>query len=272
MAELLGDELSGIGIDHIGDLVHLAVFHQVLDDVDAALGHAVGELLDGDDFRDHHVALNLQLGLRTDSLLLLPLAMALQRGKAPLALLLVERVGDGQAAAHPALFAGTRLDGALLLVARLLRAGSFLLLFLDDEMLAGDFLALAPRLGFGLVPRLLLLLALERLVVLLGLDLLGDDAVRRLFLGLLALDRLALPRFSQGPQPRVLLLVGERAQDHAGTALLVVALALGWRGFWRAVATLGFGSSTGCAAGVAPTARRFFFSTRTDFERPWLKL
>ena len=67
MAELLGDELSGIGVDHVGDLVHLAVFHQELDDVDAALGHAVGELLDGDDFGNHHLALNLLLRLRCDS-------------------------------------------------------------------------------------------------------------------------------------------------------------------------------------------------------------
>ena len=52
MAELLGDELGGIGVDHVGDLVHLAVSHQELDDVDAALGHAVGEFLDGDDLGD----------------------------------------------------------------------------------------------------------------------------------------------------------------------------------------------------------------------------
>ena len=56
VAEFLGDELRRVGVDHVGDLVHLAVFHQELDDVDAALGHAVGEFLDGDDFGDHHLA------------------------------------------------------------------------------------------------------------------------------------------------------------------------------------------------------------------------
>ena len=272
MAELLGDELSGIGIDHIGDLVHLAVFHQVLDDVDAALGHAVGELLDGDDFRDHHVALNLLLRLRTDGLLLLPLAMALQRGKAPLALLFVERVGDGQAAADPALFAGTRLDGALFLVARLLRAGSFLFLFLDDEMLAGDFLAFAPGLGFGLVPRLLLLLALDRLVVLLGLDLLGDDAAAP---PLPWPSRARSPRagaIQSGPSAVASFSSSERARSTTpGRRCSSSRARLAGVGS-GAVATFGFGSSTGCAAGVAPTARRFFFSTRTDLERPWLKL
>ena len=215
VAELLGDDLSGIGIDHIGDLVHLTVFHQELDDVDAALGHAVGELLDSDGLGNHHFALNLLLRLGPDGLLLLPLAVALQRGKAPLALLLVERIGDGEAAANPALLAGARLDRALLLVARVLGAGSFLLLFLDDEMLAGDFLAFAPGLGLGLVPRVFLLLALLRLVLLLGLDLVGHDAERGLFLGLFALHRLALTRFSESPEPSVLFLIGKGAQHHA---------------------------------------------------------
>ncbi len=80
MSEFLGDELSGVGIDHIGDLVHLAVFHQVLDDIDAALGHAVGELLDGNDLGHHDLALNLLLRLRPGDLLLLALLAALQRG------------------------------------------------------------------------------------------------------------------------------------------------------------------------------------------------
>ncbi len=37
----------------------VALLHQVLDDVDAALGHAVGEVLDGDRFRNHHFAHDL---------------------------------------------------------------------------------------------------------------------------------------------------------------------------------------------------------------------
>ena len=96
MPEFLGDELGGIGVDHIGDLVHVAVLHQVLDDVDASLGHAVGKLLNGDDLGDHDLALNLCLGLRPGDLLLLALLAAFQRGEAALALLLVERVDDGE--------------------------------------------------------------------------------------------------------------------------------------------------------------------------------
>ena len=44
----VGDQLGGVGVDHVGDLVHLALAHQQLDDVDAAFRHAVGEFLDGD--------------------------------------------------------------------------------------------------------------------------------------------------------------------------------------------------------------------------------
>ena len=52
VAEFLGDELGGVGVDHVGDLRHLALLHQQLDDVDGALRHAVGEFLDGDRLGD----------------------------------------------------------------------------------------------------------------------------------------------------------------------------------------------------------------------------
>ena len=63
VAEFLGDELGGVGVDHVVDLRHLALLHQDLDDVDRALGHAVGEFLDGDRFRDRHFADELFLRL-----------------------------------------------------------------------------------------------------------------------------------------------------------------------------------------------------------------
>jgi hypothetical protein len=52
VAHFLGHELGGVGVDHVGDLVHRALLHQQADDVDGALGHAVGEFLDGDRLRD----------------------------------------------------------------------------------------------------------------------------------------------------------------------------------------------------------------------------
>ena len=63
VAEFLGDELGGVGVDHVGDLRHLALLHQQLDHVDRALGHAVGELLDGDRLRDRDLADELFLRL-----------------------------------------------------------------------------------------------------------------------------------------------------------------------------------------------------------------
>ena len=56
VAHLLGHELGGVGVDHVGDLVHRALLHQQADDVDAPLGHAVGEFLDGDRLGDDHLA------------------------------------------------------------------------------------------------------------------------------------------------------------------------------------------------------------------------
>ena len=63
MTELLGDELGGVGVDRIGDLRHVTLLHQDADHVDAALGHAIGELLDRDGLRDRHFARDLFLGL-----------------------------------------------------------------------------------------------------------------------------------------------------------------------------------------------------------------
>ena len=49
-------ELSRVGVDHVIDLVHLALFHQELDDINGTLRHAVCQLLNGDRFWHHHLA------------------------------------------------------------------------------------------------------------------------------------------------------------------------------------------------------------------------
>ena len=59
VAELAHDQLGRVGVDHVVDLVHRALRHQQLDDVDGALGHAVGEFLDGDHLGDDHLAHDL---------------------------------------------------------------------------------------------------------------------------------------------------------------------------------------------------------------------
>ena len=56
MTEFAGHQFRGVGIDHVAGLHHLALFHEELHDVDGALGHTVGELLDGDRFRQNHLA------------------------------------------------------------------------------------------------------------------------------------------------------------------------------------------------------------------------
>ena len=55
------DQLGRIGIDGLRDRRHDAELHQRLDNVGGALGHAVGEFLDGDSFGDRHIARDLDL-------------------------------------------------------------------------------------------------------------------------------------------------------------------------------------------------------------------
>ena len=124
VAELVHDQLGRVGVDHVVDLVHRALRHQELDDVDGALGHAVGELLDGDHLGDDHLAHDLVARLQTPAMAqLLALALAAQRGERALALRLVEGVVDGEldalAPVVGALDGALERLGALLLAARI---------------------------------------------------------------------------------------------------------------------------------------------------------
>ena len=56
MAEFFGDQLRRVGVDHVVDRRHVALLHQHADDIDAALGHAVGEFLDRDGLGNDHFA------------------------------------------------------------------------------------------------------------------------------------------------------------------------------------------------------------------------
>jgi hypothetical protein len=104
MAQFLGDQLRGIGFDHVGDRRHLALFHQELDDVNRAFGHAVGELLNGDRLRQHDFARKLLLRL-LEAVPFQALGAAPESGDRARALFLARRrAGDRQAAAI-ALFA-----------------------------------------------------------------------------------------------------------------------------------------------------------------------
>ena len=63
VAHFLGDDLRGVGVDRVGDLEHLPLLHQQRDHRPRRLGHAVGKFLDGDEFRDRHLADQLVLGI-----------------------------------------------------------------------------------------------------------------------------------------------------------------------------------------------------------------
>ena len=63
VAEFLGDQLCGIGVDRIGDLRHVTLLHQDADHVDGTFGHAVGQFLDRDRLRNRHFARDFFLRL-----------------------------------------------------------------------------------------------------------------------------------------------------------------------------------------------------------------
>ena len=100
VAQFLGDQLRRVGIDRVVDRRHLALFHQQPDDIDGALGHAVRELLDGDQFRDHHLAGNLFLRFVRRPMAGDSLRASAEGGDRALPLVAIaERGHDGQAAA-----------------------------------------------------------------------------------------------------------------------------------------------------------------------------
>ena len=151
MAELAHDQLGRVGVDRVVDLVHRALAHQEPDDVDGALGHAVGELLDGDHLGNNHLAHHLVPRLLDAGLTqLVALAPAPQRRKRALALGLIEGVVDGELAALAPLawsaHRGLGDLGAFLLAARLLlRLGR-----LDIELALGHRFG-AAHVGLGFI-------------------------------------------------------------------------------------------------------------------------
>ena len=96
VAQLFRDQLRCVGVDHVGDLHHLALLHQFLDEIDSTHGHAGGEILHGDGFRDRHVAHDAVAAAALQAGLLFPFAGALDRSERTLPLFIVERIGDGQ--------------------------------------------------------------------------------------------------------------------------------------------------------------------------------
>ena len=95
VAEFLDDEFGGVCIDHVGDLVHRALLHHQLDEIDRALGHAVRQFLNGDGFRNDDFAHNLVARLlHAHGLEAFAFALALQGRQGAFTLLLVEGIVD----------------------------------------------------------------------------------------------------------------------------------------------------------------------------------
>src|SRR5438105_4145851 len=139
--ELADDELGSVGVDDLVDCRHDTHAHQRLDDIGAALGHAVGQFLDRDRLRDRNVAHDLE------RLLLMhahPLALAgaAHRGEAAHALagVLVESAGDGQLGGGAGVLVTPRRGGGpagLGAAAGACGSRSFVFLFGRDGDLAG---------------------------------------------------------------------------------------------------------------------------------------
>src|SRR5690348_6096522 len=98
MAELGDQQLGRVLVDRLGERDRHAHLEQRLHEVGAALGHAVGELLDGDGFGDDHVADLLGRGAGLHVVALFLLARAAERGeRAGAALVLVgQGAADGE--------------------------------------------------------------------------------------------------------------------------------------------------------------------------------
>ena len=144
VAHILGDDLRRIGLDHVGGLNHLTLFHEMLDDVDGAFRHAVGELGDRDPLGNDDLAHDL-LARTVMSAGAFALAAAANGGERASPLGVVEGVDERELAAATRIFDALdrlRLGRGLGLDATVQTAAGTLFLFLD-------FLQSAQRTGTG---------------------------------------------------------------------------------------------------------------------------
>ena len=239
VAQFLGDELRGVGVDHVVDLRHLALLHQQLDDVDRTLGHAVGEIGDADELRDRHLADQLLFRLIAEIAHRAAVAAAERGGGALAHFVGGERGDEGEPSAG--FLGGLRGAGRPLrrrhgtggtaTRAAAERPRSFFFLGLDHGAYAGS----PARSGLGFAEPFLRDLAGLALgfflalmaVVFLALAALGgfafgafagfaDGAMTRFLFGDLALFGFAQPGIAERVGAAVALFVGQGAQHHAG--------------------------------------------------------
>ena len=106
VTEFGDQQFGGVGIDGGGDRHHHAHAHQCLDDVDGALGHAVGEFLDGDRLGHDDVTHDLLLLQVFGALPLLAFTGAAHGGERAGALVLFELIQREAARAYARLRLG----------------------------------------------------------------------------------------------------------------------------------------------------------------------
>src|SRR5690606_9121007 len=202
--------------------------HEILDDVHRALGHAVGEFLDGDRLGQHHFAHDLLARLAVHGALELLLAAAHRRQRTTARLVTGERGIQGQLATA-AIFLALGLDGLRGGNLRLDRAaldGSdttrlCLFLFLGSTRFsgrgatAGLFLGAAARLCLGLKASLLVRLAAGGFLALAAAALVFLGTTRGILGCALALLDLAHLGILKRATARIHLLGGELVQHHA---------------------------------------------------------
>ena len=275
VAHFLGDELGDVGVDDVVDLEELALLHQELDDVDAALGHAVGEFLDGDRLGNDDLAHDLLARAGFQRAGALALAAAAHGGERALAFGIVEGVDQRQLAAAAIVGAldRFRLGRNLGLDAAAQSAGPILVVldFLHRLQGAGPLGNLGNRcrglrLGIAKAAARRVLGALARRLlglaagVFFGLAALGLVALAGETLGLLgaaagdllgnaALFGLMHLGIGQGAGAGVEFIGGKLAKDHAGGRARAAACSADEAG--RAGCCTGAAASTGWGRGAA---------------------
>src|SRR5205085_5628549 len=221
----------------VRDLRHVTLFHQDLDHVDAAFGHAVRQLLDRDGLGDRDFANELFLLLGVTMAGHALSAAAERRDRTLAHFVGVERRDEGKTAAllrsagarglgrrsrtrrhsagaaagrTPVVIVGFRRQRAGRRHTSALRSRLFL-----AETLLGDFVGLS--LGFFVVAAAIFLAALARLGGLAfgALDRVARRANARIFLGDLAFLGLAQARVGERMRARFLFFLGQLVQHHA---------------------------------------------------------
>ena len=228
VAEFRRDQLGGIRVKHVAGLHHLALLHEILDDVHRALGHAVGEFLDGDRLGQHHFAHDLLARLAVHGTLELLLAATHRRQRTAAAVLVGQRSGERELAATAVLLAlgldrlgrgNFGLDRAALDGSDATRLCLFFFLgstrFSGRRATARLFLGAAARLCLGLKASLLVRLAAGGFLALAAAALFFLGATRGILGSALALLDLAHLGILQRATACIHLLGGELVQHHA---------------------------------------------------------